>query len=240
MDKSISQKVLEKIKEEKICPKSGWRFFVYRSIIGTLLIFFLIAGALSLGIIFDLFSKFEVGSLISRPKGMQIVLLSLPYIWFILLVFFSVLSVMEFIKTRHGYRYRTRYIAVFFMAVMVFLGGLLHIFGFCNHIENYLEKYFPVYSQITKTPQKVWFQPENGLLFGIIIMDDESGCHCLKLKDSEDEIWNVEYSKAFIRPRVRKDNGEMIKILGNERGEYEFEAEEIRPWIGRKMKNMED
>lgn len=239
MDKSISQKVIEKIKEEKICPKSGWRFFVYRAIVIVLLTFFLVAGALSLGVIFDLFSKFEVESLISRPRGVQIIFLSLPYIWFILAILFSVLVVVEFIKTRHGYKYRTKYIATFFILSMLFLGGILHFFGFCNYLENYLENYYPVYSQITKTPQEVWFQPENGLLFGVIITDNESSCNCLKLKDSKDGIWDVYYSKASIRPRVRKDNGEMIKILGNQMDKYKFEAEEIRPWIGRKMKNME-
>lgn len=239
MDKSISQKVLEKIKTEKIYPKPEWKFFVYRILIGFFLAIFLMAGALSLGIIFDLFSKFEVERLISRPKGVQIILYSLPYVWFVLLTIFSVLSVVEFIKTRHGYKYRTKYILLVFIAVMLVFGGLLHIFGFCNDLENYLEKYFPVYNKITETPQRVWFQPENGLLFGIVIVDDEGGCHCLKLKDMEDEIWEVGYSNAFIRPLVRKENGEMIKILGNKNGEYKFEAEEIRPWIGKKMKNME-
>ncbi|MFZ2881896.1 MAG: hypothetical protein WA019_02360, partial [Candidatus Moraniibacteriota bacterium] len=85
MDKSISQKVLEKIKEEKIAPKPEWRFSVCRIFVLALLGFFLVAGAISLGIIFDLFSQFEIQRLFGRPKGMKLIFISLPYILIFLL-----------------------------------------------------------------------------------------------------------------------------------------------------------
>ena len=240
MDKSISQKVLDKIRVEKISPRAEWRFIVCRVTVAVLLGFFLIVGAMSLGIIFDLFSQFEIGSLLGHPKGLKIIFFSLPYFWIIFVALFSFLAIVEFIKTRHGYKYRARYVVLFFLLLMFFLGGLFHMAGFCHKLENYFESDFPAYDRIVKVPQEVWFQPENGLLSGTIIRDDEAGCHCLELRDWDREVWRVEYSGALIRPRVIKDSGEMIKILGNKRAENRFEAEEIRPWKGRKMQSLEN
>jgi hypothetical protein len=182
----------------------------------------------------------EFEKIISRPRGFRILFLSLPYIWFIIAGIFSVLAVSEFFKTRHGYKYKTRNVILSFIILMLMLGGLFHALGFCNSVENYLENYFPIYSRITKTQQKVWSQPEMGLLSGMIIADDEAGCHCLRIRDWKKEIWEVDYSKAFVGPKVRKQKGEMIKILGTKKGGLRFEAEEIRPWVGIKMKSVKN
>ena len=233
MEKSISQKVLEKIKQEKISPKSRWNFWLCRAGVLIVLVGCLILGAISVAIIFDLFSQFEMERIANRPSGMKIIFLSLPYVWFVLLAIFLVLIVMEFIKTRRGYKYKTKNVALVFFVAVIFLGGFFYSLGFGQKIEDCLEKYFSIYTQITKTPKAVWSQPERGLLSGIIIMDNEASCHCLKLRDWQEEIWEVEYSKAGIRPRVRKNAGEMIKVLGTDLGGHKFEAEEIRPWLGR-------
>ena len=238
MDKSISQKVLQKIKQEKISPKSKWNFFLCRTGVGIILVGCFILGAMSFGIIFSLFSQFEMERIFSRPGGMRMIFSSLPYVWIFLLATFLVLTVIEFVKTRHGYKYRTKNVALVFFLAVIFSGGVFHALGVSQKTENYLENYFPAYGQIIKTPKDVWLQPQRGLLSGTIVADDEKNCHCLKLRDWEEKIWEVEYSKALIRARVRKNEGEMIKILGSDLGEHKFEAEEIRPWMGRGKGNM--
>lgn len=233
MEKSISEKVFEEIRGKKISPKAKWRFLLCRISIIFLLIFCVLAGAVSLGVILSLFSQFDIGQIIHRPRGIRILFLSLPFAWIFLVGIFSILAIVEFAKTRSGYKYKTRNVVGIFSLVIIVLGFFLYFSTFSDRVENYLENSFSTYRQIIKTPRDVWSQPKEGLLSGVIILDDERVCHCLSLKDWEGEVWEVQYEKALIRSRVRKDKGEMIKILGDDLGEHKFKAQEIRPWNGR-------
>ncbi|PIP28514.1 MAG: hypothetical protein COX29_00800 [Candidatus Moranbacteria bacterium CG23_combo_of_CG06-09_8_20_14_all_35_22] len=234
MEKSISQKVLEKIKQEKISPKSRWNFLLCRSAVIALLIFFLFAGAFSLGIIFSIFSQFEVGRIVGRPHGMGILFLSLPFIWIILLIFFAILAIVEFAKTRHGYKYKTTYVGGIFILAIIIFGAILYKLNFSDNMENYMNKNFSTYSQIVRTPEKVWSQPEEGLISGEII-ENKKEKEKIYLRDWDGEIWEVDYFQALVRPKVKKEIGEKVKIIGKKEDEYKFRAQEIRPWNGRQM-----
>ncbi|MFZ2975973.1 MAG: hypothetical protein WA055_05110 [Candidatus Moraniibacteriota bacterium] len=237
MESSISQKVIEKIRQEKISPKSRWNFLFCRSAIIVLLIFCVIAGAVSLGIIFSIFSQFEAGKIISRPHGAGILFWSLPFVWIILLVLFLILSVAEFVKTRRGYRYQTKYVGGIFLIIIVIVGTFLYAFNFSDKAEDYLSENFPAYNKIVRTPQKVWSQPEEGLISGEIVQNKKEEKK-IYLKDWNEEIWEVDYSSALVRPRVKKEIGEKVKIIGEKESKNQFKAQEIRPWNGRQMRGQ--
>lgn len=234
MERSISQKVIERIRQEKISPKARWSFLLCRSAVIAGLVFFAIAGAVSLGIIFSIFSQFEVGKIVGRPHGLGILFLSLPFVWIILLIFFAILAIVEFAKTRHGYKYKTRYVGGIFLIGIVMGGALLYAFSFSDKVENYLSENFSVYNKIVRTPEKVWSQPEKGLISGEIV-EDKNEKEKFYLRDWNEEIWEVDYSQALVRPRVKKEAGEKVKIIGEKEDEYSFKAQEIRPWNGRQM-----
>ncbi|MFA6160006.1 MAG: hypothetical protein WC678_02870 [Parcubacteria group bacterium] len=234
MEKSISQKVLEKIKQEKISPKSRWNFWLCRAVVTALLIFFVFAGAFSLGIIFSIFSQFEVGKIVGRPHGMGILFLSLPFIWIILLIFFAILAIVEFAKTRRGYKYKTTYVGGIFILVIIIFGAILYKLNFSDNMEGYMNKNFSAYSQIVRTPEKVWSQPEEGLISGEII-ENKNEKEKIYLRDWDGEVWEVGYSQALVRPRVKKEIGEKVKMIGEKEEGRKFRAQEIRPWNGRQM-----
>lgn len=237
MESSISQKVIEKIRQEKISPKSRWNFLFCRSAVMALLIFCVIAGAVSLGIIFSIFSQFEVGKIVGRPHGIGILFLSLPFVWIIFLVFFLILSIAEFVKTRRGYKYQTKYVGGTFLIVIIIMGTFLYAFSFSDKVENYLSENFSAYGKIVRTPQKVWSQPEEGLISGEIIQDKKEEKK-IYLRDWNGEIWEIDYTSALIRPRVKKEVGEKVKVIGEKKAEHQFKAQEIRPWNGRQMRGQ--
>jgi hypothetical protein len=234
METNVSQKVIDKIKKEHLAPKSGWYFFLGRALILAGLSLFILAGALSFGIIFDLIRQFEITRLIGRPGGPGLVLLSLPYLWIIFVVFFLVLALADFARTRHGYKYRLSHISVALFFLMFFLGAVFHALGYCDSIETYLEGQFPFYSRIVTTPQGVWSRPADGLLSGMIIQNDQTQ-DFLELRDWRANVWNVDYSQAAIGPQVTKMPGEMIKVIGDKQKDHDFKAEEIYSWDGKGM-----
>ena len=234
MDTNVSQKVIERIKREHLLPKSGWRFFLGRAVILAGLSLFVLAGALSFGIIFDIIRQFEITRIIGRPGGPGIVFLSLPYLWIIFVAFFLVLALADFARTRRGYKYRLLHISVALFLLMFFLGAIFHTLGYCDSMETYLEGRFPFYSRLVATPQGVWSRPSDGLLSGMIIQKDNTSDQ-LELEDWRATVWNVDYSQAVVDLRVSETPGEMIKIIGDKEINHNFKAEEIRPWDGKRM-----
>ncbi|MDR3559220.1 MAG: hypothetical protein P4L62_04700 [Candidatus Pacebacteria bacterium] len=235
MDTNVSQKVIDKIKKERLAPKSGWHFFLLRAAVLAGLSFFILAGALSFGIIFDIVRQVEITRIIGRPGGPGVVLLSLPYLWIIFVVFFLVLALADFARTRHGYKYRLLHIGVALFVGMFFLGAVFHALGYCDSIEMYLENQFPLYSRIVATPQGVWSRPSDGLLSGMIVQNDNV-MDRLELEDWRSNRWDVDYSQATIEPQVSESLGEMIKVIGDKQADHNFKAEDIRPWDGEMMR----
>lgn len=234
MQENLSQKVLEKIKNEKISPKATWRFSLCRLAVFAFLIFFLAAGAISFGVVFDIIHEAEVARFIGRPRGLGLLFLSLPYLWIIFMAMFSGLAVADFARTRRGYRYRMRYVTIGLFGVMMLSGAALHVLGYCEKTEIFLESRLPFYNQVSSDPRDVWLRPEDGLLSGIVVRDDSEGCHCLELRDWRENVWNVDYGSARVVPQPENFNGQAVKIVGREGSDHDFEAEEIWFWRGRR------
>ncbi|HPN96925.1 MAG TPA: hypothetical protein PLK35_04125 [Candidatus Moranbacteria bacterium] len=234
MNQAISQKVLEKIKEEKVLPKPKWRFSLRRSLVGLALLAFLTSGSLAFSLIVELLDRLETGNMMGRPNGFRLLFAGLPYFWFLLLALASFLAVFDFLRTRNGYRYRLKNIALVFVVIIGSGGIVFYTLGVSDKMEDYLEKKISFYEKITRTPKTFWLQPDEGLLSGVVMKSDEK-CHCLEMMDWNREIWNVDYSKADIRPKVNMAEGEAIKIIGEELEKMHFEAQEIKPWMGKRM-----
>ncbi len=231
MSTNISQKVFEKIRKKEISAKPRWRFVLAHFLVGLLLIVFILVGALLLGLIIELAVQFNALEVLGYSGG-RVLLASLPYFWIILVLAFSVLGVFEFFKTRHGYRYNSRYVALGFAALVLILGAGSYAAGFSGKTENYLEKNISFYSDLTKTPSQFWSQPESGLISGRII---SNGNNSFKLQDQNGNYWMVNCSGANWEGRAQNKAGAEIKIIGEQTGSGQFRAGEISPWTGMGM-----
>jgi hypothetical protein len=229
MTSLICQKVVERIKEERIQPKSCWWFRVERFLVFSFLGIFLIIGALALSLILELGDQLELENVITRPKGWELVVSGFPYFWLAIVMIFSSLAVADFFRTRNGYRYQIKYVALSFSGAMVVMGVVFYSLGISQDIHDFLAKKVTSYSSIVQNPHSFWSQPESGLLSGIILSAD-SGCHCMKVIDWDRHMWDVDYSRASIKSTVHLKDGEGVKILGEPDGDRRFVAQKINPW----------
>ncbi len=231
MTNDISKKVFEKIKNKEVSPKPKWRFVLAHLLVSILLIVFIFVGALAFGLVAELLSQFDALDVLSSGSG-RVLLLSLPYFWIILVLIFSVLGVVEFFKTKHGYKYNSRYVTVGFAALVIILGFGFYVIGFAGAAENYLEKNIPVYAGLVKTPSQFWSQPQSGLISGTIV---SSGNGTFELQDQNGHSWTVDCGSANWEGQVRNEGGVAVKIIGQQIGNGQFRAEEISPWAGMEM-----
>ena len=110
----ISKETLKKIKEERIIPRPRWYFLSKNYFFWLMFLLTTILGSIASSMVllltgdvdWDIFPYLGI----NLPKA---ILISLPYLWIILLFFFLYITYYNFSRTRTGYRYR--FILIFLM-----------------------------------------------------------------------------------------------------------------------------
>lgn len=237
----LCNKVLEKIKEEKIKPKPKWHFllkdyFVWL-VFSVSVIFGGLAFCVTLAVLLD--SDWDI----YRQLGQNFwgnVLLSLPYLWIVLMFLFLGFAFYNYKHTKKGYRCQTCLIFGSSVAASVILGLFLHFYlDFGGKIDKYFSQKIPLYENFgcyCYRKKILWTQPEKGFLGGKIIQIKRE--NSFNLEDFQGVVWEIEKSEPMLirRPVLLIENEE-VKLIGEKKGERIFRAREARPWSKNKKWN---
>lgn len=147
---NLEQRILDRIKQEKIEPKSKW-FFVFKNISYWLLFAFsVLLGSVSFAsVLYKLTGNYEVVQDFVSDKFTLFDSLPfiLPYFWIIIFSIFFVLAIYNYKKTKGFYKYQMSFI-VLLLSVSVFVGGyLMYVFGVAEKTEEISQKYLPFYNK---------------------------------------------------------------------------------------------
>jgi len=228
-------KVLCKIKEEKIEPKPKWHFLLKDYFVWLAFAVSLIVGALAfcvaLSIILD--NDWDIYRYLSLSPAKHI-LLSLPYIWIFAILLFLGLALYNYKHTKSGYRSGTFVVLGLSVVGSVVLGSVFHSLGMGRKIDRIFSQNIPLYQNVhcCCNRKDIWTQPEKGLLGGRILnirKEDE-----FDIEDFGGIIWQIEKNnETLIRGPVLIIENEEVKLIGEKRTEKRFRAREIRPWAGK-------
>ncbi|PIS42887.1 MAG: hypothetical protein COT24_01245 [Candidatus Kerfeldbacteria bacterium CG08_land_8_20_14_0_20_40_16] len=224
-----SKNILDKIKENKITPKPKWQFRLEQVGIWALAVLSLIIGAKAFAvIIFRLVNNdWEIREHLGRSL-LNHALLTLPYLWIIVMVLFILLAYYNARHTKKGYRYSVYGIVIGTVVVSLFLGGILYSTGFGYEIDFLFSENLSGYQKIMPNRGEFWSQPEAGFLSGEVISQKGSN---LMLRSFDGEIWTVDISNTNIPDFVNINKGSLIRIIGEiVEKEKKFIAKEIFPW----------
>ena len=228
-NKKLSVKVLKKIKNEKIKPKSRWEFLFKDYFIWFLGILFLIIGAFVFAVIFYIFDDNDWA--LHKHLGYSSVGFffdTLPYVWIAIFVIFVIAARYNFRHTKKGYKYNVPLIVVGVVLFSALLGFVLHNIGMGQIIdEKLLEKEF--YGKFVNKKKIIWSCPEKGVLSGKIISVEEDGN--FKLVDFDKNEWMVVGGDAIVNPRTDIEKYTMVKVVGEVLKENHFKAKIIAPWM---------
>lgn len=208
----ISQKILEKIKEKKIEPKSKWGFLLKDYLIWLFFGLSVLVGSLAVSVII-----FLVVHLNSPMKPAR---MFLPYFWIIILTLFLFLAYYNFKYTKKGYKYNPYLIIVISILISIVLGAMLYRLSFGRKMEGVFYRRFPVYQKIMNRQGRMMVAP--GQLGGVLNKD-------FTLKSFTGEEWKI-ISKEMNQELF----DERVMIFGRPVSEKEFEAERIIPFFERK------
>lgn len=224
--KKVSKNVLDQIKKEGVKPRPKWEFLLKNWALWGGFVVSLIVGAVAVSVIIFLMrtSDFDV----YRQVGGLWKLV--PYFWVVILLLLGAAAYYNYKNTEGGYKYHFSLVIIISVLLSVILGSVFFRVGVGKWVQNRVN--------VHRFHEKVWMNPDDGFLSGKIedIVSAE-----LSLEDLDGKKWDVYFEDVKKPPMMRLDNGMMIKIIGEKRGEFGFDAKEIRPWergVPRKLKWM--
>lgn len=227
---NLTEKILKKIKKEKILVKPRWEVILKRGLVwsalGTAVL--LLALAISM-IIFQLEEEFEWELLprffeVRPPLFLQI----LPYFWLFIAALLFTFVYFDFRKTKTGYRYSTTIIMISSLLLSLALGLTIFKLKTPHRLEPFFRERMPFYESVRPSMGRLWMNPEDGLLGGIVMSELKD--KRFELEDLRGDDWEV----VLIEPKpvfgLLVEPGNSVKITGKILKRNEFEAEKISPW----------
>jgi len=229
MEKNTSQKIIDKIKREKIVPESkfflNWKSYLF---------WFIWLVTLLLGAVFFSFiiiNLLDIHPRVIRHLGLGRVFFILtktaPYLWIILAFLAGISGFMAIKKTKYGYRYSILSVTSVAVLVISMLGVFLHLTKVNRHMGELMFRDDPMSRGIAFPVEKRWKSPEDGMLGGEVILIKNNS---FDLRGFNDEIWEVHYSDDTEFKIKEFETMMMIEVIGKKEAERKFKAFLIRPF----------
>jgi len=226
--KSLSEKILKKIKNEKIKPNSKYYYLALNiakwSLFGLASIF----GGMALSVMIYWLSDPDM---IVSFKG-------LPFYWIALFCVFLALAYYDFKRTDSGYKYDFLKVILAEIVVVAVVGVALFGVGFAEKFESFSGRHMPFYRGVGDMKMMMWTRSDDGFLAGKVMALDRKRMG-LELRAFDGEKWDVDFKDSEIddRLQIEKMLGVLIKMRGDIVEDHFFKAEFLAPFGGRGMRS---
>lgn len=231
MEKDFSKEVLEKIKKERIRPKSKWRFALKDSAVWSVFAASIALGALSFSVILHFWEINDWDAYYRISENfLAFMLITMPYFWFICFVLFVFLAYFYLKHTRTGYRLELARVLAWNLGLSLIFGSVLYSVGAGRRAESEFAERSPFYKELRDEQETIWFRPERGVIVGRVTYV-ASGGEMLKLDDPHEITWVVDASDTDYFQGFAVREGFMIKVFGEQGEDNFFIAQEIRPLL---------
>lgn len=225
----LEKNILEQIEKRGLVPRSYAYFMARRSVFWTLACVSVVLGAVSVAVmIYGALDELATGGRSTDEIPFDDVFESLPFVWLVMLVLFTVSALYGVHKTRRGYRYRASLVVVGAVLASAVLGALLHRFDVGKQIHQYLNSQFPAYERLVRSREDDWSAPDNGYLGGYVVAVGAD--KTLTLRDFRGGEWTVDFSDAKITLSESLMEEGIVAIRGVRTGPTAFRAQSIEEW----------
>ncbi len=228
-----STKLINRIKSEGVQPIPKWQFVSKQWFVWSIFVMSLVFGALAFSVILYSIQQtdFVLLSHLTHSK-IEFLLGLLPFFWLFGLLLFLVFSIYAIQYSKKAYKLTLAKLVGWSAAMSILLGTMFFIGGGACKLEEAFASNLSIYQGLEQHKVKIWNNPEEGLLSGVIVT---VGSEQFELKDLRNKIWTIKYPDAWIAPIVNLENDARIKLIGKKIDEQLFIAKEIRPWGGQGM-----
>jgi len=243
--KNLKKDILSQIKKEEIKPISKNIFMIKSILIYIFLFLSIFIWAISFSIMLGYLLEAD-WFLNHKLWLLKIVQSFLPVFWLIFLVISVIIWFWEFKNTSRGYKFYFWQIILWNIILSLVFGVLFYFSGFSQTVENKIQTHLPKYREVlvwdrVSRMKAVWQNEEKWLLLWEIITPllNKEGLGVVNFQDSNHKMWEILISKkTVIRHNLKLKSWLKIKLMWKKKTQTIFEAEEIRPYIGKWKKGV--
>jgi hypothetical protein len=229
MNDILPEKIIKEIEDHNLVPKPKWKINLKRVVLWSLAGFATILGGVAVSIIIFVFIDYDpTAHEYLNQSAFKDILLTIPYLWFVVLVALTIVAKYSFRHIKFGYRYATFKVVGLVLGASIITGLALNAVDAGERIDDFLDDVVPYYNQLVYTSKDAWSQPEKGFLGGTVI-GGVNGQE-FEILDFHRTIWRINIGD------LENDNVELIKrgvkikVIGVEGGGNSFRAQHIFLW----------
>lgn len=226
---SLSSKIIERIKQEKMTPKPRWHFMLIKGSLAAAFIISIILGSLGVAIVIRHFAltDWEMAHQFSGSHIRSFFLI-LPYLWLIIIGLIILLAELVLKHTKTGYRVSSWKFVTLSIALSIFFGGACYFMEIDEPIELGLRSNFGPYAQVREWENEIFVSPERGVLAGRILAIKSN--NAWQVVDLRNEEWLVDISEAVMKGKFPVQVGLPVGLIGRMTSLNHFKADRVGPW----------
>ena len=220
MSKNVLDSFWKEIEDKKIeqIPRSR---FVARKIAAGLFIG-AVGLVMSLGIAVALYISinhdYSIGHGHSLPSLHHIpllrnVLMSLPYVWVVLIAVFFLVAFSVVSRSKKGYSYSVIRIITWLLLTTLPLSVAFYGSGIGRSLHWYMTEHYSSYYHLVNGNEQDWSEPKDGRLGGKVISYDKI-TKVMILKSFHNDLWSINMKNAKVDSDTLFKPGNYVKILG--------------------------
>ncbi|MEK7079891.1 MAG: hypothetical protein AAB883_00540 [Patescibacteria group bacterium] len=210
--KTISEKVLNRIMDAKTAPRSRLYFMLRNSGMWLLAFLSIVLGALAISSF--IFRAVNTGPAL-RPGLPPIpeILLAVPFLWIICIAVFGYLAYREVRSTRRGYRYELTTLLLATILASGALGIVFYATGVGFMLDRAAAHYLPFHTDLERVQRDRWLAPREGFLVGAVRLQEDEDTYILQ--DPEDIEWTITFATTIPDEKLdRLEEGQRIGVEG--------------------------
>lgn len=220
---NFEKKIWGKI--SKTSPTPRWQFLLKNYVVWLLAGLALLVGSLAFSVVVYLSAGNDWAVLgQQRTSWLELLLLTLPYFWLLLLAALIFVAYYNIKHTKRGWSYPLSWIIGGSIILSLLFGALFFKAGLGRTIDDVLsQQRGPVYARIFNPRLGFWAEPNEGRLVGLVA--DDLGDNQFVIIDPEEKSWQVDTTQAEIMlPGSQLIVGKPVKISGQATAEDKFTA----------------
>lgn len=225
---SIRDKIMNQITSEVIQPKPRYNFIIKESIIWMLCLLTLVIGALATSVIIFLIQNNDWDVYENLSDNLtEFTVLTLPYLWIIILIFLVGLINTGIKNTQKGYRFNPAILLSITIILSTILGSILFYQGMGYKIDRIINENAPSINRYMNNHTRTWSRPHAGFLAGQI--HNVSNNFKFTIIDLNKKNWSIMINNDYARNPHKLNVGERIRLIGEQQDDGTFIAWKLMP-----------
>lgn len=227
---NLEDKILNKIKEEKITPKPFWYFLAKDYSLWSLVFISIILAAICIAPIIFILQNLEL-DYVKHITGniFSFIFMIFPYPWIILCAITTYFATIAWEKTKNGYKFDGKKVFVISFLISLIFGIFLNFWNFGRKVDNeFKSASFGNYQTFEERRREIWFNPNEGRILGTV---EKVATSSFEITNEEKNFNKEIFFDENLPGRNNISEGKDVRVVGfeNEQEENKFIACAIFP-----------